>query len=208
MDIYELIGIIIGDGHIIFDPKESQYRLEIFGNASEDNEYFNDIADFIEKLIKIRPHIRRRSGKEANCLVLYINNKGLIEHLINGFRLPYGNKTYNVKIPKNLVNWKFSRNIIRGIFESDGSLYFSRIKNHKYPKYPRVTIRSVSKSLIKQLKWILEKKGFSVHKHKDKNGLAIKLYISGYFMFNKWLKEIGFSNPKTISKILLRNKLR
>ena len=26
-------------------------------------------------------------------------------------------------------------------------------------------------------------------------------------MFNKWSKEIGFSHPKTISKIMLRKKL-
>ena len=81
------------------------------------------------------------------------------------------------------------------------------IKGHKYPKYPRITIRSVSAPLINQLKNILNKRGFDVHTFKDSDKLNDKLYVSGYKKFNKWKKEIGFSHPKTISKILLREKL-
>ena len=41
MDIYELIGFIIGDGNIYYNKIKRKYRLELVGNAEEDYDYFN-----------------------------------------------------------------------------------------------------------------------------------------------------------------------
>ncbi|MBU3906820.1 MAG: hypothetical protein KKA64_01070 [Nanoarchaeota archaeon] len=39
MDIYELIGFIIGDGNIYYKKEKRKYRLELCGNVDEDYDY-------------------------------------------------------------------------------------------------------------------------------------------------------------------------
>lgn len=206
MDIYELIGIIIGDGHILHNPEKNQYRLEIYGNANDDWKYYYKIADFIEKFIGRRPNIRRKSAKEKNSLVLSTHNKELVNYLINELGLPYGNKTYTIKIPKKFLNWRYSKHIIRGIFETDGSLYFSKSKVIKYPSYPRIEIKTVSSKLAFQLFNLLKERNFNIQIMKTRYK-SFKIYLSGEIMLNKWIKEIGFSNVSTITKYNLWRKL-
>ncbi len=205
MNLYELIGIIIGDGNIIYNPKNRTYRLEITGNVEEDGIYFQKIASFIEKKSINKVHIRIKKEKKGIGLRLHINDKKYVEYLINVLGLPYGPKTFTIKIPNKFLNWRYSKHIIRGICESDGSIYFSKSKFGKYPTYPRIEIRTSSHNLIKQIMRILLQRGYSVNLLEcDKTA---KIYVSGIKMFYKWNQEIGFTNFKNISKFMLWSRL-
>ena len=46
MNLFELIGILLGDGSIWNYPQHGIYGLEITGNVLDDNEYFQKISDF------------------------------------------------------------------------------------------------------------------------------------------------------------------
>ena len=206
MNIYELIGLIIGDGSIYYNPKKSQYRLSISGDVKEDRKYFEDISRFIFQLTSRKPNIVARKMLKGHCLELNTNNKKFVNFLINEMELPKGKKTFTVFIPEKFLNWKYSKHIIRELFESDGSLYFSKSKVIKYPSYPRIEIRTSSKKLANQAFILLKNKDFKVQfmktKYKD-----YKIYLSGKEMLDKWVKEIGFSNESTISKHQLWEKL-
>ena len=84
---------------------------------------------------------------------------------INLFELNIGltnkNKTFNAAIPEKYDEWKYTKHIIRGIFETDGSLFFSKSKRSKYPAYPRIEIKSASKRLIAQISNALKQKDFN-----------------------------------------------
>jgi len=205
MNIYELIGVIIGDGNIIYNKNNKQYRLEITGNATEDKEYFINLSKIINKISNKKPTIRERSHKKGKSLDLHINNKIFIEFLIKKIGLPCGRKTFTIKIPEKLINWKYSKHIIRGIFESDGCIFFSKSKVFKYPTYPRLEIRTSSNKLKDQLMEILKERGFKIRLI-DKCKTC-KIYLSGPRMLNKWVKEIGISNIKNKTKINLWKKL-
>jgi len=204
MNIYELIGVIIGDGSILYNPKKYQYRLEIFGNATEDYKYFLKLKQFINEISGKEPRMRFR--KPGKGLTLYIDNKQFVEYLINKLKLPHGNKTFTVKIPSKFVSWEYSKHIIRGIFESDGCLYFSKSKVHEYPTYPRIEIRSSSPELVNQIVTILRKNSFKVQTLNPKIGNTAKVYISGDLMLEKWLEEIGINNPKNLTKFKIWKK--
>lgn len=49
INIYELIGIILGDGCIYYNTNQRIYMLEITGNINE-IEYYKRISTFIESL--------------------------------------------------------------------------------------------------------------------------------------------------------------
>jgi DNA-binding transcriptional regulator WhiA len=215
MNLYELIGLIIGDGSILFNYPDKRgflhYRLELTGDVNQDKEYYKKISKQIFKLSKQEPKIITRNIKchgkfNGYGLKLYIYNKKFVEYLVNNLGLDYGNKTYTVKIPKKFTKWRYSKHIIRGIFESDGCLYFSKSTTRIYPYYPRVEIKTMSKNLAYQIYNILKKRDYNVQMLSPKNK-CYKVYLSGTKMLNKWIKEIGFSNEYTISRYQLWKKL-
>lgn len=210
MNIYELIGLIIGDGSIMYNHiskgGKKHYRLMIDGDAKEDQEYFRNLSLFIKKISNKEPttNIRKMFYKDGRFkghkLELYINSKYFVSYLVEELNLAHGNKTYTVVIPSKFLEWRYSKHILRGIFESDGSLYFSKSRiTLTYPSYPRLEIGTVSKRLAIQVYNILRDRKFKVQFMETKYNYY-KIYISGPLMLRRWLKEIGFSNPSTISR--------
>ncbi|MBS3155812.1 hypothetical protein J4413_01105 [Candidatus Woesearchaeota archaeon] len=206
-NIYEFIGVIIGDGSLLYNPKRRVYRLEIAGNATEDYPYFLKLKQFMVKSMGYTPKIRFRTHKKGRSICLYLDNKKFLEFM-KSLDLPFGKKTFTITIPSNFLNWKYSKHIIRGIFESDGSLYFSKSKiTTNKPTYPRIEIKTSSEKLVYQIKSILSENGFSVQTIAPKRDKATKIYISGERMLNKWIDEIGFSSRKNLTKYLYWDKL-
>ena len=206
LNIYELIGIIIGDGYIRYSTKDRVYYLEITGDAKDEQEYFSEISDLIYSITKKKPKIQVKNETKGKSLKLIIYSKEFTEYLINKLSLNYGNKTFTAEIPKKNIDWKYSRHIIRGIFETDGSLYFSKSKNFKYPTYPRIELTTSSKKLASQLEKILKQKAFKIQTRTRTTDKTTRLYLSRESMLEKWNKEIGFSSMKKYSIYLLWKK--
>ncbi|MBS3171559.1 hypothetical protein J4449_03035 [Candidatus Woesearchaeota archaeon] len=206
MNIYELIGLIIGDGYIAYNKKKRYYFLEITGDVLDDTEFFEKISHFLYNLTGKKPIISLRKRETGQFLQMHLNYKSFVEYLINKLDLPFGKKTFLIKIPEKFNTWKELKDILRGIFEADGSLYFSKSKKNKYPTYPRIEFRTSSQALAFQILNILKKQDFNMNimktKYKD-----YKIYLSGEIMLEKWVKEIGFSNLATITKYDLWKKL-
>ena len=207
-DVLELIGVIIGDGSILYGYRNKYYRMEISGNAVEDPTYFLKLQEIIKNNFNKNVNIIERKQKKGRALRLYIDNKEFVEILVKNFQIMPSPKTFTIKIPKKFLNWKLSKHIIRGIFESDGSLYFSRSKiTTKLKTYPRIEIKTCSKNLVNQLVELLKDNNFKVQTLNSKSDKCIKVYLSGEKMLEKWIKEIGFSSKKNITKYLLWKKL-
>ena len=119
----------------------------------------------------------------------------------------YGRKAEKVEIPSKYMKWNYCKHIIRGIFESDGCLYFSKSKVFKYPTYPRIEIKTLSKKLANQLFTILKRNNFKVNKRTNRSDGTTNVYLSGDAMLEKWLNKIGFSSHRNLTKYLLYKKL-
>lgn len=201
MDIYELIGFIIGDGNLYYikDKKHKVYRLELTGNVDEDFDYFEKIQDFLYKVTKKKTKIFIRYEKKGRSLRIQFNNKEFVEKLIS-MGLITGKKTFTVKIPENMLEREKFFSILRGLFEADGCLYFSKSKKIDYPSYPRLEIRSSSPVLVRQIKNFLEQEGFLVYVKKPVENKTFSIQLSGERMLNLWIRKIGFVSLKNITK--------
>ena len=199
MDIYELIGFIIGDGNIYYNTSKRVYRLELVGNVNEDYDYFDEIYKFLIKETGRKPLKFIRKEKDSISLRIQFNHKVFVDRLI-ALGLPKGKKTFTIQIPDNLLRRDILISIVKGIFEADGCLYFSHSKKGEYPSYPRLEIRSSSPVLVSQIKSFLKSEGFSVYVKKPSSNKTFSILLSGEKMLNLWINTIGLTSLKNQTK--------
>jgi len=110
-------------------------------------------------------------------------------------------KCQNTKIPQKIYkDWNLTKNILRGIADTDGSVFVS--KKPGIEKYPCIEITTTSIELANQLKTLLNENGFRAVLRLEKrikinpNALpSYKVSLHGKNNLEKWMEEIGFSNP-------------
>ena len=186
-ELCEEIGIHIGDGSVYATNNRFEFRIS--GNPKNEWTYFlNFLSPLYKRLFGIAPHIRRE--KTVICLAIY--SKAVVTFKTNVLGIPAGKKTHSIDIPKIILeNREFFIPCLRGIFDSDGCVYFDKSQNR-----PMIDITSVSYNLRKNIKQCCRKLGLSVYSSGEKN-----LKMQGWKDFNLWVKLIGSSNPKNIIRI-------
>ena len=196
----ELCGIILGDGHV---HKHSN-RITISG-SSDDLVYFRiRVIPLFQKLFPfVNPRIVKLKNK--NAYNLEVENKSIINFFIGRFGFKRGPK-YEAHIPPDILSSpSFIPHFLRGLFDTDGCLKFSK-QARAYSYYPRVRIALVSSPLTHQLSSILTQAGFTFSKGTQQNhGYATKrslvcYEISGKHAFEKWMGLIRPANPVHVTK--------
>jgi len=145
-NLAEIIGILIGDGYIY--RKNRKYQIGFVGHPLTDKELFEKLHFLIlqewKKDTKIK--VRQRG------LRLVFNSKEICNFLINDLGIPFGEgKCEKVKIPKDILNnWNLLKHTIRGIMDTDGTVFVS--KKPGIEKYPTMEITTTSPVLANQLK--------------------------------------------------------
>lgn len=199
--IAELVGVLIGDGYIY--RRNRKYQIGIVGSPINDRDYFE----------KLKELIYREWKKEVNAkfrfrgLRMVFNSKEICNFLINDLNLCHGKgKCFRVTIPKEIYkDWNLAKHTIRGIADTDGSVFVS--KKPGIDKYLSIEITTTSQNLALQLKDFLVKHGFRValRKEKRKESTALIVYrvaLNGKKNLNKWMEEIGFTNPYKFNRAL------
>src|SRR3989344_361953 len=94
----ELVGAIIGDGHIHCKKK---YYFGLTGNKITDKDYFEKLAVMIETVWNKKVKVFESSGG----LRIRVCSKQIVHRLINYFSIPFNeNKCYSVCIPSLVLN--------------------------------------------------------------------------------------------------------
>ncbi|MEK6850026.1 MAG: LAGLIDADG family homing endonuclease [Nanoarchaeota archaeon] len=200
MDIYELIGFIIGDGNIYHSEKHKIWRLELSGNVDEDYDYFLQIKKFLVDYTRLNPQFYIRNSKKGRCLTIAFYNKKFIDELIS-YGLPVGKKTFTITIPKGILEKDYQMiSLVRGLFEADGCIYFSKSKKTLYPTYPRVEIKTSSPNLLEQLKTYLKGCGFNIYTRKSISDRTFAVGVSGEKSIEKWREIFGLRSLKNQTK--------
>lgn len=201
----EFCGAIIGDGCLY--NKHGHHTIMISGNIIDDREYYNYLSKNIEKITGRKPIIKIHD----RALRLIIHNKKFFDFLTSEIGMFLGEgKTYNVTIPHKIENSKFIVNCLKGIADTDGSIFTANKPGS--PNYPSIEITTASENLAKQTFRILENLDFRVktRSHKPKNSARMyKISLNGWNMLGKWYDEIGFSHPrkgKMAKQIILSKK--
>jgi hypothetical protein len=183
----EFIGILLGDGSI----SKTNYSIEIILNSTDEIPYSNYISNLIYQLFKIKP--KKILLRNKNALKLRVNSKNLFNFLVN-LNIPIGMS--KKKIPDWIFkNKKLLAATIRGLFDTDGSVYLSS-------RWCVLNFVSNSNMLRKQFKSCL--KEFGIPTFISQNHIN----ATSLWKIKKFMKEIGSSNLKHIIKFIeyLKNK--
>lgn len=196
----ELLGALTGDGFMgNYGERKQIYMIQFTGDKRYEKEYFLYLNEIIQQITGVNPTYREPKG---NTFRLIIHSKKLFDHIIKKHQFPVGKKE-NISVPaKILQNNNLMNFFIRGLFDTDGSLYFDKRKNYSKP-YPRLIIYTTSHNLFKEVnnylnKYFKTRTGITQREHR-KTCYCIEIY--GHNQLQKWKKLIGFSNLKHIHKL-------
>jgi len=207
----ELLGNSMGDGSLEYAKRK---RFQLRGHETEDREHYQKfIIPTFNEIIAL-PLAGKTVGTitdhKRNSYGISIESKVVVEFLKN-HGLPTGDKK-ELSIPVWIrQNEKFLKAFLRGLFDTDGSIYFSKNYSAKsnHHKATRLVLGMTSKKLINQIHKSLLSMGFHPYlikpfKSKTNKRYAYRVQISKKEDIIKWVEEIGFSNSKHMTKYLIR----
>jgi len=189
----EFYGALLGDGCITrFKDMYGVKRMAVFisGNKKLDSEYLKYLKEKINNEFKMYSYFY--AYKNKNSSVLSIKNKGF-SLFLHRFGFPIGEKYGKLKIPNRILKlpWRTQKMVIRGLFDTDGSICAK--KREKY-KYPQICITSNDTKILRQLNHILRNKGYPCWIGGN------NIFIRGNKCVKRWMADIGSSNSRNLFK--------
>ena len=203
-ELAELIGIHIGDGCLSNNGRYKEVALA--GDLLEERIYYeNHIVPLFNKIIAKNILGKKIKAKEYPSMGVYgffIFNDAIFDYY-KSLDVTVGSKV-QTKIPKKFLSKKLIKHVLRGIFDTDGNLYFDKNRTAKNPinKIPIIKLSSTSNILIDQVFNELVKLGYHPRKKKpykgkrDKNHNHILLIYRKRDVIRYIEKDMGFNNPK------------
>lgn len=191
-ELAEEIGMHYGDGFL--SAKRFTYRLK--GNLKDEIPYYqNYIKPLFKKLYNLDVNLKQYQTTYG----FEIYSQALCEFKINVLGIKPGNKEY-ISFPEVLKvnNIPILAAFIRGLFDTDGCLYFKTGYNIK-KYYPVIKLELFSKKVIFEVGNILKMLGFDP-KIYFKNNTG-RIFLNGIGSLKKWEKLVGWSSQKNLNKL-------
>ena len=194
LELCEFIGAFIGDAFTA--NYNCHYITQFTGDRRYDKAYYSKyLIPISQKLFNnIKVHIQEKN----NTLRVNYYSKRLHHFLTKRFSFPSGKKVYTVRIPHQVIEKgkKFFFALIRGLFDTDGCVYYDMRDIYKKP-YLRIQLKLANPGLILQVKNLLNEYG--IRSYVDKSS-DYHLYIYNN-QAQTFIREIGFSNKKHLDKL-------
>lgn len=207
-ELAEEAGIFAGDGSLNIYSRN--HRIVIAGNRVEDAQYYKETV--LPLLLRVYNASPKLVFWSEGTIGVYLTSRaiGSFKNRVLGF--PLGPKKH-IQVPPAILksSKKMRAAFIRGLFDTDGTLYFEG-KYGKKPYYSRIQITNTSKELVEQVFEMLTSMGFTPsvnikNKRRKRWRLAYDICIRGKTATHKWFKDIGSSHEKTQLKYALWKKL-
>lgn len=184
-DLAEFIGIMLGDGGVSYS------QISVTLGFTTDKKYVPYIRKLIYKLFKVKTSIYL--SKRKNAIRIRASGVNLVKNLLI-LGLVQGNK---IKQQFNIPVWieqkdEYIKACIRGLIDTDGCVHRKVRRESNGIEYRSVgiTFCSASKPLQVSLVRLFNILGFKV----AMSGRTI--YLCGREQIERYVEEIGFSNPK------------
>jgi len=208
-ELAELIGIMVGDGHIGKYIKKGEnyqyvhYETEIYGNSDELEYYENYVNPIFKKCFNIPLRIRVLTTEKS--VIARVSSKAIYFFFSKIIGIPQVKDKLGV--PYCIQNSKdiMKINFLRGYADAD----FCFTVKYKPNAYPVIQGSSKSKQLILDCSKILIDLGIEnntlaerpYHKRTEKYYPCSRIYINGRKRTSKYLNLIGFSNKMKLKRI-------
>ena len=184
--------------------KGRTHSVRFYGHGEDDWVFISEILPRIIKHL-YNKEVKAKKSNDSNKCVLNVCSK-VIATFKQSLGLSVGKKKLNdlpdfVKHDKILLI-----NCIRGIADTDFSLYFKKNEKDKYV-IPEISCAMDNKQLIQNIAEYLKNLGFKINLRldvkrirKEKELTEHHLIIHGRKNLEKWMSTIGFYNPKHLTK--------
>lgn len=161
MELAEMTGAMIGDGCLsVINDRYRKRKTKVAlltGHIKNDYIYYKRIIQpIVKKEFNVNGHLKKRERYNCVCLVMGKSVFEFFEEL--GF--PVGKKL-ELDFPKVILeNQNFAKACVRGIFNTDGTIY--RRYSKKYKGHTRIydylviQFKLKSKEVIQRIKFILD----------------------------------------------------
>jgi DNA-binding transcriptional regulator WhiA len=183
-NLAEILGALAGDGHL----SHHNYEINITGHRVLDRDYITShLAKLFNSVFDIKLKIKEQNHNTTIKGV--INSKMLMKFLTKEFYIPIGKKKGRLHIPPKIFEkQKLLKAYIRGLFDTDGSVYLRREKNVV------VSIISRDQQFLQEVKEAFEQLSYNPCVS-GKN-----LYIYRQKQVKRFFEEIKSSNKKHLER--------
>ena len=191
----EFIGILLGDGSISLLPSK-QYSTFYCVKVTLDKrecQYRDYVAQQFFDVFGVMPKIKERP--EQNTVDICNFTKQAVQKVLSLGMLT-SPKWHRAVIPKQYMSREFGKYILRGYFDTDGSVVLT---NNNGTCYPRLEMKISPAPMQQQLIALLDLYGFRFGVYNIGKG-KVRVQMNGKRQLEKWLAEIGFSNLKHLTK--------
>jgi intein/homing endonuclease len=216
-ELAEIIGIHVGDGCISINKNYSEYAIS--GDINEEREYYDTVVtplynEFIFYPLLGKNIFPKEYFKNGTYGIIVFNkrvtNYFLKLGLISGSKL-------DCSIPKVILQDKNTWvPFLRGLFDTDGSIYFNKnystkVENRKHNR-PRIKLGLTSEKVIYEVYFILKNLNFApylkpAYKGKRDKNPVYSIILQRVKDVNRFVYEIGFNNSKHMTKWKIYKKL-
>ena len=199
-ELAELTGTILGDGclstYVAKTENRRRFEIAYTGHIHDEAHYLDFIQPMFMKYFGVKGNLSRR--KTCNAVQFHVKSKRVFEYF-NSLGIPVGEKGKVLEIPNQILdNPAFALACVRGIWDTDGSVYprySKKYKNHAkhYSHYAVLGLRMKSR-VIMQVREILVAEGIFCNKLLLQRDGAFALRITNQEVIKKYFSLIGFRN--------------
>jgi intein/homing endonuclease len=173
----EFFGIMLGDGHL------GSGQLWIHINNNTDRNYNPYVKELIKSLFSIEPRVSYR--KDQDMMNLFLSSVDLLKYLRKRGLFVSNKVRDQVDIPPWIfIKDSYKKYFLRGFFDTDGSVYRIRFG-------VQMNFCNRSIPLLKSTRKLLLDLGYH-----PSNISSYKVYLTRKTDLYRYVKEIGFGNPK------------
>lgn len=158
-DLAELIGVVLGDGHICIYPRTEELRL--ISNSNNPG-FIQRYASLMEKIFKKKPYII--PSRFTNSTKIGFYEKFISKRM----GIPSGaRKNLEITVPKWIFkNKQYTIKYLRGLYEAEGSFCV-----HKPTSTYKLLFSNKNKSMLKNVYKLIKILGF----HPNKSGYKVQI---------------------------------
>jgi len=199
-DLAEVVGAFIGDGCLSTYNEGKRRRTVVLFTGNWNNEegyYRTKIVPAIRELFGGQRKLYHR--KDDDSLRYVLCDKKIIDFFIS-LGMPVGVKGNRLRIPQEILEDDgLTKACIRGIFNTDGSIYRRYSKKYSghtraYRNYAIIQFKMKSREVIRCLKSRLERYGIKVNRATKVSNCSV-IRITDQKGVSKFAEVIGFTHP-------------